>query len=731
MFGHPGISALEYAGSLQAARKRSTSEIMEPPQRMSTILTRDDNTTPPTTADSEPTGSGLSPVVHYIDEFGCQQRRRGAFLNHTPRHFEMRSPVEVYRPSTAFNENYSRPITSYQATPGDNSHAYAGQHIYHMSTDLASTEKRMTINPEAPAELDLNEVASTMRLEVYRPSANPHRRSTSMPLTRIVTHQPRSIFLSDQQGQEDSVRSTTNSVAYPQEKKRQRRQTPFKIGSPKSTNAPRHASMEPWVAEHRRRGTNDTVDFLPPLPTEKDEEFGTFGVIQRYFDSQTGGPVSSPKALCKSCSPCSSDVLPPPAQPTHQSLLIEPAAGFAIDEFDLHNEIPPAVPDRSPKRLTNSCFPIHVESTVSIDSEFVFAAKGQYSPYDEESGALHVPKKRMEKRLNVGQADRAGLSNVGKLAPPILSHDALTATSHLELNDFNFYLRNTGPSPEPQLTSRPRKTKGMRMFKVKQRKTLAARVGSVEGSPQRARKQTVVPACAREMMTLGGARHLKIVIPTETSPGGHTVALPVVAQLKKKHQPKRISILGDFTEEMLNPLASPEIEDMLSGFRTPPRKLFSEPISKSPRSAKRAPKSPKPIPVDNHPLATREEQTRARKLRDLQRIKRKSLPVYTQSDKHVDAIAGAPLTPAQTPEPKCGSSVCSAHTDKSYMETDKADNNMVKIQERVVSLQRQNTELTEALAKIVGLELEEGDLKSEDVLDAFRRIRFFRTPGTE
>jgi hypothetical protein len=48
------------------------------------------------------------------------------------------------------------------------------------------------------------------------------------------------------------------------------------------------------------------------------------------------------------------------------------------------------------------------------------------------------------------------------------------------------------------------------------------------------------------------------------------------------------------------------------------------------------------------------------------------------------------------------------------------------MQERVMMLQRQNTELAEALAKIVGLEFKDGDLRPEDVLKAFKRIKTSR-----
>ncbi|KAH9864799.1 hypothetical protein IAQ61_008744, partial [Plenodomus lingam] len=754
MFGHPGISALEYAGSLEAARKRNTNETLDSLRCKSTVSTQDENVTPPTTAGIDPTGSGFgsSPPLHYIDEFGCQQRRRGTFLNHTPRDFEMRSPknVEVYRPSrSSSNENYSRPRTlSYRGTPSEGCQTQASQYAYCSSPESQIVGKRITINRGAPAELDSTEVGTPTTLNVYQPSANGHRRSFSVPLVKTATQQLCSSYTSSH---ETNIRSASIPAIFPQEKKQRRRQTPFKFGSPKSNNVARHAPLESWVAEHRRKESNEGVlDLLPSLETGQDEEMGTFGVIQRYFDSQSGGPVSSPNTSSDACSPCPSDTPPVQSNPVLQSPFRASAAIFPIDELHFLNGPPPAVPDRSPKRLTNPCFPlnIQVESTISVDSEFVFAAEGQYSPYNQEKGGLHIPKKQVPKRVDVGQADLAGSAIVGKEAPPILDHNALTAKFHrgcndqtyyrLGLNDFHYYLRNTGPSPEPQPNTRQqRKKTGMRLFKVKQRKTLAARVGSVEGSPQRSNKESPIPACAREMTTAGGAKHLKIVIPTEAMISTPSLALVRPAsQSKPKNRSRYVSLMGDsFTEEMLNPLASPQVERIISGSgsNTPPRAPL-QPTSNSPRSPKRTPTSPKPIPVDNHPLASREEQTRARKLRDLQRIKKKPLsapahaPPPTLEKQQAEVVPHAPLTPAQTPEPIRERSLDSGHEDE-------AENGastrykMHKMHERVVSLQRQNEQLTEALAKIVGLELEEGEIRTQDVLEACRKIRFFRTPG--
>jgi hypothetical protein len=465
---------------------------------------------------------------------------------------------------------------------------------------------------------------------------------------------------------------------------------------------------------------------LPQIETDQAGEMGTFGVIQRYFDSQTGGPVSAPTVLCHDCSPSQ-----PPDIPHAKSSRLA-LSGTTMREsvatFPLPDEPPPAVPDRSPKRLTNPKFPLHIDTTKSAGSEFAFAAEEEYSPYDKDDiqdDDFDIPKRRSKKRLDVGQADQAGSAQVGRLAPPILSHDALTASANLCLNDLNYYLKNTGPSTES--ATRPRKKRSMRLFKGKPKNSLAARVGSVEGSPQRTPKQTHVPTCARQMTTSGGARHLRIVIPTESPCNTVAVSNPI-SQAKTQRRSRHVSIT--FTEEMLNPLASPEVERILSGFDAPVRSC-SAPVPVSPRSPKRSSKLPKAVPVDDHPLAcveerrSREEQTRARKLRDLQRIKRKPLPrCDAKKGQNPDATNGGLPTPAQTPEPLQDYLLELDSGQDENLEEESAISKMARMQERVVFLQKQNTALTEALAKIVGLELDGNDMNSEDVLEAFGQVRF-------
>jgi hypothetical protein len=758
MFGHPGISALEYAGQVENRRALSTEGSLK---RVSTSSTQRDSAT----AETEAEGEELDPPVHYLDEFGNQQRRRGTFINHTPRNFEMRTSrsVDVYQPSRAGSENYSRPLSRQSSS----SPALPSQSGLSPSTNSGTFGKRSTLGHDHVAKSDSTEISSPSSPEVYQPSTRSHRRSLSAPPSKILTYQSAASTLIGQSSRDPSLCSTSLSDHQPLETKLQRRQTPFKLSTSKQSIAPRHLSLEPWVAEHRQKEEVEKIGDVPvDMDREVSAEIGTFGVIQRYFDSQGGRPVSSTRIVAENPPP--NEPVPPLPVSSEMNLrkrFMEPSAIYPIEELELPAD-PPPVPNRSPKRLTKS-------SSVR-DSDFIIAAEGEYSPYDEDSDALHVPKKRTEERPDVGKAAWVGSPNVGKLAPPILGHDALTASSDLALNALSYYLKHTGPPLKPQLMTPQEKKQGMKLFKAKQRKTLAARVGSVEGSPQRARSRPVVPSCTREMTTSGGAKHLKIIVPT-TEPLSGTQAIGLPISKVRMRRSRHISIT--FTDEMLNPLASPEVERMISTFDIPERSV-SAPIPTSPRSPKRSPRTPKFERVQDHPLAadeeqeqascderlctpcaeearmareeqsraspedqsrpscdeqtlascsdeprascdestlaSRNEQTRARKLRDLQRIKRKPVPERTPSEQHQDTAARALLTPAHTPEP-----VILAGSEDEESPAIKMD----RLQDRVVSLQRENLQLAEALAKIVGLELEDGDVKSDEILRAFRELR--------
>jgi hypothetical protein len=122
------------------------------------------------------------------------------------------------------------------------------------------------------------------------------------------------------------------------------------------------------------------------------------------------------------------------------------------------------------------------------------------------------------------------------------------------------------------------------------------------------------------------------------------------------------------------------------------------------------------VPVRDHPLLTREEQTRARKLRDLRKSRKLEKKLVGE-----DATTGAQQeTPA------------SSRTDTGVSVVESADEENEEagltfkidiLQKRVISLQRQNSELAETLARIMGYETEDGDLDAESVLTAYKQIK--------
>lgn len=741
MFGHPGISALEYAGQVEEAIKEEARLSQASLKRKSGTSTADHQTVLSTSIDPELDAGDLSPPLHFIDEFGCQQRRRGTFINHTPRNFEMRSsqPIEVYRPTRAESENYSRPL-SRQSSMASGSLANMSQHGHSPSSNSGTFGTRSNLNHDEVAELDSTEVGVASPPEAHVPTSKAHRRSLSAPLIQAPTYRSGGTTSSKEPSQDLSLRSTSLTNHQPKELKRQRRQTPYKIVTSRSVSSPRHAPLEPFVAKHRWKEMTQPVETIGDVPIDMDREvsaeMGTFGVIQRYFDSQGGGPVISPPIVPDT----SFDDTPPTSPlPLTPGPLKEPMAIFPADELEMPND-PPPVPDRSPKRLTNPAFPTPMTPSRTRDSDFMIAAEGQYSPYDDEKHVLHVSKKRTQSVPEAESHVWIGSPTIGKIAPPILGHDAITASSDLRLNELAYFLRHSGPPCEPPSRAKQQK-KNMKLFKVTQRKTLAARVGSVEGSPERVRSRPKVPSCTREMTTSGGARHLKIVVPESST--GLITTLPL-AQQRAQRRSRHIAI--SFTEEMLNPLGSAEVEKMLANFETLdiPDRAVSAPLPRSPRSPKR---SPTAVPVEDHPLQptpTRDDLTRARKLRDLQRIKRKPVPCTLNKNTTAAALPTPVHTPQPSPEPiieeeNLRGDTLREDTMQEYVQQaeklheeslqaesqpeENPDNKMHVLEDRVILLQRQNTQLAEALAKIVGLELEDGDLKSEEVLEAFRRLK--------
>jgi hypothetical protein len=115
------------------------------------------------------------------------------------------------------------------------------------------------------------------------------------------------------------------------------------------------------------------------------------------------------------------------------------------------------------------------------------------------------------------------------------------------------------------------------------------------------------------------------------------------------------------------------------------------------------------IPVANHPLSiTREEQTRTRKLRDLQKSKRKLCAPIVEN-----TVFGAPPTLVESPERMSTSPMESMHgEDNNEGEGNPPD--------RISRLERLANELAQELANKANMDVSDGACDPEEVLEAVR-----------
>jgi hypothetical protein len=234
------------------------------------------------------------------------------------------------------------------------------------------------------------------------------------------------------------------------------------------------------------------------------------------------------------------------------------------------------------------------------------------------------------------------------------------------------------------------------------------------------------------MTTSSGTKHLRIVIPSHDALQEQLLGSPVELdgnEAKVEQCQERVSF--QWTEEILNPLASAAVEKVISGLddsdseQTAVGRASTSHSGGPVKSPKRERISVERVPVEEHPLLTRQDRTRARKLRDLRRSK--TAKGRANGEKKSEVLDDGASATAHSPLPRDPSPVGTSTTGSAkYTEGEQSDHALTEVallKKRVVSLQRQNTALTEALAKIVGFEAEEGDLDSDAVLRAYRQIK--------
>ncbi|KAF2281608.1 uncharacterized protein EI97DRAFT_438929 [Westerdykella ornata] len=863
-FGHPGISALEFAGGATGTgleeRESSTPSALKSKGKAKERTGSIASTTTTTATVSTPYKQGtdypsidahLSP---FLPEVQQQRRRKGAsFVNHTPRRFELRKKakattmglgIDTSGDATGAGTRKTASWTQYwhQSPPRDWSLSEAlRKEGLEMGVESETGTAAGSEGKERETERDRGSEISK-NSQFLRMGEMPGPLSSNPVLVTFPEQSTRAVEEGEASESERSERVSSGSATTParyQQKdahsnrklKRRRRQTPFKISVPaieslKAMGSGRHSPLEPWVAMHRREADRETDAYTQHMvaqeePAVGEERGGTVDVeddaepgaegqdpdsppllaLQSYFDSQasasTASPQSSDHPTCSGTSAPTTQHIPLPRRPTpedktQKSKTEHQPPIFLIDDIAVSHT--PDLPSRNPNRLTgenpHSPSQTHASPTSGIrDSDFTSAAKGQYSPYSpsqrtpavfspptsptnriaSNSGnetpygpqPVNMPKLRtvdgrIPSNLVVG---RVGSSRLGRMAPPILGHEALTATA--VLNDLSYYLKNTGPPSENASAGRSRAAEkrrggagGFRIFKVRgvgsgggsgtakkgkksNESSLAKRVGSVEGSPHRdrekERKEAVVrktPACAREMITSGGAKHLRIVIPyspEEQDAVGvkgrvELEGCAVVGEAKKGD--------GMWTDEMLNPLGSEAVERAIEGKSSWQRveEQGNESQRTATRSPKRSPIEAKPIPVHEHPLLTREEQTRARKLRDLERVKKQLLLAHAGMNGNAK-LKGVGLErqakPPSVARPPSGEDnvIKSCNEAPAPEGLDAASAKIRTLQQKVNVLQRQNKQLAEALAWIVGFEVEDEEVDVEGLLKVYRQMR--------
>lgn len=631
----------------------------------STVSVQEENR-PPATASAENQAPDL-PDQQGEEIGSIQQRRRGTFINHTPRDFEIRTSKRTEAQSST--ESYSRPHTSYQGSSDINTRPSSRQHGQNSSFGSSHAETKCYGVSDCPVELDSKAVARAHSENSDSRSWTANDDSTEISKAdKKPAQSPTEPTDTYGGAQEDG----STAVEFQGDSKPRRRQTPFKNSSPPSTCSTRHMPLEPLVAQHRRGPAISKVSDLPPqLHVDQVAQLSTDRAFQEYFRGQEGTQTPEQSAIHGEVRP----MIRTPEVPIPSSPLAFPAGDLKIP-----NAPAPDLPHRNPERLIDPSTPhLRTRSGLSLTGDFASAARGQYSPYDRQHDTASPTMPRSRGHTPAAQSSRADSSaQGGKLAPPIPSHEQLTASTGL--SDLCFFLKNSGPPPAlpalpPRSTPQKKGKSGLKVFKVRNRMSSVVRVSSI-GPQQRSKVAPSLPACARQTSTTGGAKHIEIVVPAGDQRGTVPVNGGAVS--------KRVSIA--WTDEMLSPLASPAVEAAISGRRQDPSSP-SPPPRGSPRNPRKPPTPPRLVPVDRHPLASREEQTRARKLRDLERVRGKG---------DAGAGAGAPR--------------------RSTDSIERLGEAMRLVRDETVQLRGLNAELTAALARVLGVE----DTGPERVLEAFR-----------
>ncbi|CAI6264569.1 unnamed protein product [Periconia digitata] len=600
-----------------------------------------------------------SPCISIKQVDAPQSKRRGTFINHTPRsHVELPSPHQV---------TDQQQLGSISLNP---------ESKYSNKVDFNSCDNNMELGVDGyPAELDSKEVALTLC------DTTPNRNATATFCARERQDNPGPLDRCD--FRTINLRQASSSTRSP----------------PQATTAgaARHSPLEPLVARHRREITGSNVQVLPPhVDIDEINGTATFMAVQDYYPDydQDQGPHSAPSGAITNLKHQNLGDKPDGAvgsPPLHTS----PSAGSGTECL---NSSTPTLPDRNPDRLAVQPRRVVRAKKLNLDDDMDFASacEGEYSPYHCEAYGPITPSRM---RQEVAKAGSGSSSFQTKYSIDISNPRHELLSNEGQLKDLTYFLRHTGPPATPD---KPPKRKGFGIgVLVKKEGNNRKRNADIQkgGVPPVPTLPPMLSQCAREETTRNGTRYVKILVPEDHD----TPDRDTQPATDEKERSKRFSQNFAWSQEIFNPLGSSPVENAIAGrmsrSSSAPSLCGSQnTVIHHPRSPKPVPRLPTRVPVENHPLAAsmeeRKETTRARKLRDLHR--NKSTAKRSESR----------LEPEDYDETTTGRQARGVLVDSKEW----------------VRLQRLNKELARELATAAGLEGDAEDLAPEYVLEMYRMV---------
>lgn len=162
MLGHPGISAYEFAGAVERHNHEEKAWERATEQTSLRYATRR-GSTPSAKLKSENDGQSVArtsdpPLLQTpVDEYTTTQRRRGTFMNHTPRNHEVRLSTKLsHRPTSS--EDLGRFYAAYRGSSDENSNNEVSFSAQHSSYGSFGVNQSGKVNTNTPVEPDSKKI---------------------------------------------------------------------------------------------------------------------------------------------------------------------------------------------------------------------------------------------------------------------------------------------------------------------------------------------------------------------------------------------------------------------------------------------------------------------------------------------------------------------------------------------------------------------------------------------